>query len=464
MPDLTPKYQSQRVSYWFFLVASLLFVLQVVDGIIIAAQYIWPQLLMYLYPFNVGGEVHLNLLVFWLVLGFMGIVYYLVPEETGQEIWSTRLAYIQLGLLVLTGVAVLVGFIVPRYGLTWTEGREYIEAPRWADWLIAIGAVLFVVNVGLTVLRRIKPITATLGVLLTGIIGLAVVYLFGMRFFSNLTVDQFFWWWVVHLWVEGTWELIAAGVMAFILMRLTGVDRAVVEKWLYVEVALVLFTGILGTGHHYYWIGTPAYWLWVGGFFSAMEPVPIVLMVYDTLRYVRERRTEITNQVALHWTVGGVITHFFGAGVWGFSITLPQVNYWTHGTQLTPSHGHLAFFGAYATLVLMSIYTFLPEMRGLQRFGQRRGLTAFWVINVGMVGMVLMMAAAGIVQVYLERMLGIDHTTVVNQYLNFWLFWRLVFGVVMVAGVLIYLWDFFALALGTRAPVARPTEQRPAVA
>ncbi len=85
---------------------------------------------------------------------------------------------------------------------------------------------------------------------------LAVMWLFGIPFFKNLTLDYYYWWWVIHLWVEGAWELIAASIMAFVLLKITGIERKVIEKWLYVEVALVLITGIIGTGHHYYWIGT----------------------------------------------------------------------------------------------------------------------------------------------------------------------------------------------------------------
>jgi nitric oxide reductase subunit B len=125
---------------------------------------------------------------------------------------------------------------------------------------------------------------------------------------------------VIHLWVEGAWELVTGAIMAFIMMRLTGVDRQVVEKWLYVEVGLFLFTGIVGTGHHYYWIGAPKYWLWFGGVFSALEPLPILLMVIDTMNHVRHRHTKIINPHTWTIAVGCAVFHMIGAGVWGFAI------------------------------------------------------------------------------------------------------------------------------------------------
>jgi nitric oxide reductase subunit B len=115
---------------------------------------------------------------------------------------------------------------------------------------------------------------------------------------------------VIHLWIEGAWELIAAALTAFILIKLTGVERSVVEKWLYVELGLFLFTGIAGTGHHYYWLGTPKYWLWVGGIFSALEPLPILLMVVDSYRDVRARTKPMTPSLTWTYLIGMVILHF----------------------------------------------------------------------------------------------------------------------------------------------------------
>lgn len=165
-----------------------------------------------------------------------------------------------------------------------------------------------------------------------------------------------YWWYVVHIWVEGVWELVMASILAFMMLKLTGVDREVVEKWLYVIVALALFTGLLGTGHHYYWIGTPGYWQWIGSVFSSLEVAPFFAMVVFTFVMVwKGRREHHPNKAALLWALGCSTLAFFGAGVWGFMHTLASVNYYSHGTQITAAHGHLAFFGAYVSLNLAII-------------------------------------------------------------------------------------------------------------
>jgi nitric oxide reductase subunit B len=437
------RYQSQKVAYPYFVLSAILFGLQIAVGLVIAAQYVWPNFLSTLLPFNVGREIHLNTMVFWLLLGLMGATYYLVPDETGEELFSTKLAKFQFWLLALTGVAAVVGFL---FG--WTEGREYIEAPRFFDWLIVVAALVFLFNILRTILKG--KWTVILGVLLGGMAGLSVIYLFGMKFFANVGVDQYFWWFVIHLWVEGTWEMIAAAVLAYMLIKLTGAERKTVEKWLYIETILVMATGILGIGHHYYWIGTPKYWLAIGGFFSFLEPIPLVLMVLDTYREYRKRTIKHPNQVALLWIIGSVIVHFIGAGIMGVVQTLPAINKWTHGTQLTASHGHLAFFGAFAMLVIAASYYMLPDMSGRHEFRQRRGKIAFWSMVIGMGAMSTILFGAGIVQVYLERILGMDYSTVKSQFLHFWMFWRLIAGMLFTFGVGLFIVAFFNLPVSAK--------------
>jgi nitric oxide reductase subunit B len=279
---------------------------------------------------------------------------------------------------------------------------------------------------------------------------LAVMFLFGVVFMKNIATQYYFWWWVIHLWVEGAWELITGAILAFVMMKLTGVERGVVEKWLYVEVGLVLFTGIIGTGHHYYWIGTPTYWYWWGGVFSALEPLPILFMVLDTMRHVNEKAVPIKNRVALHWAVGGAWFHFVGAGVWGFAHTLPQINKWTHGTQITASHGHMAFFGAYAMLNFTMMYFALPKLKAAPDYSQSRGIFAFWVMVSGMFSMGLALAVAGIVQTYFNRLIGIDFLTT-QEYMRLWFMVTLVCAVFFAIGAAAFIYDFFSFGRKAQA-------------
>ena len=114
----------------------------------------------------------------------------------------------------------------------------------------------------------------------------------------------------------------------------------------------MLGTGILGLGHHYFWIGTPRYWFAIGGFFSALEPLPLLGMVVHAVYDAGERHLQAANRPAFYWTLAEAFGNFLGAGVWGFMMTLPQINLYSHGTQWTASHGHFAFWGAYGCGVI----------------------------------------------------------------------------------------------------------------
>lgn len=232
--------------------------------------------------------------------------------------------------------------------------------------------------------------------------------------------------------------------MAFILLKLTGVERGVVEKWLYVEIGLFLFTGIAGTGHHYYWIGAPRYWLWVGGIFSALEPLPILLMVIDTMNHVRHRKIQIVNPHTWTLAVGCAVFHFIGAGVWGFAHTLPQINYYTHGSQVTVSHGHLAFFGAYALLNMTVFYYAIPKLKGIEVYEPTRGKIGFWSMCSAMMLMGLTFGVAGVLQSYLERVLGMGYMTA-QSYMQLWMGITMVLGVFFLAGVVVTVVDLFKM-------------------
>lgn len=434
------SYQSQRVAYWYFAAALPLFVLQVIVGLWLAVNYTFtvPQSIVDVFSFATARAFHTNLLVLWMLLGFMGGTYYIIPEETRSEIFSVRLAYLQLIALVVTGVVALIGFF---FG--WTQGRPLLEIPRPLDFVVVIGALIFLFNVGMTMIRA-KNWTVIQGTLLGGLLFLALLYLFGIPFYHNEVIDWYYWWWVIHLWVEGAWELVTGAILAFILLQLTGVERHVVEKWLYVEIGLFMFTGIVGTGHHYYWIGAPSYWLWFGGIFSALEPLPIVLMVFDTLHHVKKRQKEIINPLTWTYAVACAILHLIGAGVWGFAHTLPQINYYTHGSQITVSHGHLAFFGAYALLNLTIFYYAMPRLKGIEVYDPRLGRIGFWTMTVSMVGMGLTFGVAGILQTYLERILGLGYMTA-QAHMQFWMGLTLFCGFFFLAGLLLTVKDLFNL-------------------
>lgn len=403
------KYKSQKVAYWFFGLCMLLFALQIIYGFIMGFARIGMDSLHDFIPFNTARAVHTNLLVVWLLTGFMGAAYYIIPEEAQRELVNVKLAYVQLISLAVVGVLAIVG-----YHFNIWEGRKFLEIPRELDFLVVVNVLLFL-GLILTTLYKAERRTTTALVLTMGLVFAALLYLPGMIWFDSQVTDSFFRWWVVHLWVEGVWELIMGGILSYLLIKLTGVDREVIEKWLYVIVGLTFLSGLLGTGHHYYYIGVNKIWLIVGGIFSALEPLAFLAMALFAVYMYRKGEKSHPNKIALFWTIGASIVSFVGAGLLGFAHTLPQTNIYTHGTLVTAMHGHYAFWGAYAMIVLAIISYAMPNMTGRKLYDSTRGHMAFWLSNVGMLGMTVAFGVAGVAQVYLERKMKMDFMDVQNE-------------------------------------------------
>ena len=434
------RYESQRVAYAYFAVAMLLFGLQIAFGLLAAAKYLGPDPLINVLSFDKVKAIHTNLLIVWVLTGFMGSAYWVVPEESRTELYSVRLAYLQLGLWVFMGVTTVVG-----YAFGWTEGNKLLEQPYPMKLLIVVVMLMFLANLLLTI-RKSGRWTTTEGVLVAGLALAALLYLPALLTFNNYTVSIFYRWWTVHLWVEGVWEMIQGALLAYLLVRLSGADREAMEKWLYVIVGLTFMAGILGTAHHYYWVGVPRYWLPIGGIFSALEPLALLGMAMYAYYAMRRVGFSHPNRMATHWTVGSAVFTAFGAGLLGLAHTWPQVNQWTHGTMITPMHGHPAFFGAYVMINLAVITFAMPSFTGRDEAEESKaGLWGFWLMMAGMFGMTLAFAAAGIVQTYLERILGLGFLETQRKMQVHFLMLAGT-GLLFALGTALYLYDFFRYA------------------
>ncbi|MFD0760854.1 cbb3-type cytochrome c oxidase subunit I [Lutibacter aestuarii] len=430
------KYKSQKVAYWFFALSMLLLVLQITYGFIMGFARIGFDNLHEFIPFNTARAVHTNLLVVWLLSGFMGAAYYIIPEEAQRELVSVKLAYVQLISLAVVGVVAIVG-----YHFNYWEGRKFLEIPRPLDYLVVVNVLLFLGLILVTLFKGKKQTTTAL-VLSMGLLFAALLYLPGMLPFDSQVTDSFFRWWVVHLWVEGVWELIMGGILSFLLIKLTGVDREVIEKWLYVIVGLTFLSGVLGTGHHYYYIGVNKIWLIVGGIFSALEPLAFLAMALFAVNMYRKGEKKHPNKLALYWTLGAAIVSFIGAGLLGFAHTLPQTNLYTHGTLVTAMHGHLAFWGAYAMIVLAIISYSLPNMTGRKLYDSSIGRMAYWFSNIGMIGMTVAFGVAGVAQVYLERKFGMEFMQVQKE-ISIHFVVLVICASFFATGVVMYIIDFY---------------------
>jgi len=448
------KYTSQAVAKPYFIAAIALFLGQILFGLIMGMQYVVGDFLFPAIPFNVARMVHTNLLIVWLLFGFMGASYYLIPEESETELFSPKLAIITFWVFLAAGAITVLGYLLVPYAslakwtgndLLNTMGREFLEQPLPTKVGIVLVALSWLFNITMTMLKGRK--TAISLILTLGMLGLAVFFLFSFYNPVNLVKDKFYWWWVVHLWVEGVWELILGAMLAFVLIKVTGVDREVVEKWLYVIITMTLVTGIIGTGHHYYWIGTPVYWQWWGSIFSALEPIPFFMMTIFAFTMVNKRRREHPNKAAVLWALGTGVVAFLGAGVWGFLHTLAPINYYAHGTQLTAAHGHLAFYGAYALVVLTMISYAMPILRGRAANSERAQIMemwSFWLMTVAMFFIALLLTGAGFVQIWLQRISATPMSFMAVQDSIAIFYWaREGAGLVFLIGLLLYIGSFF---------------------
>jgi len=449
------KYTSQMVAKPYFIFALILLAGEILFGLLMAIQYLFGDFLFPLIPFNVLRMVHTNLLIVLILFGFMGATYYLIPEESERELWSPKLAIITFWVFAAAGVATILGYLFVPYAelteLTFnnllpTMGREFLEQPLPTKVGIVLVVISYIINVTMTVILGRKTVVTT--VLLTGLFFMAAFFLVAFYVPENLILDKFLWWFTVHLWVEATWELILGAILAFVLIKVTGVDREHIDKWLYLIIAMTMISGILGTGHHFFYIGAPEYWLWIGSIASAVEPLPFFLMILFAFSMAKDRKIQHDNEMALTWAKGTAVMAFLGAGVWGFMHTLAPVNMFTHGTQLTAAHGHLSFYGAYIMIIFTIVSYAMPILRGRPHGNSKKSqaveLKSFWMMNIGMLGLTLSLTTAGIMQILDQRvgtaLVGFmeSQASIAGVYTV-----RATFGLLVFAGLITYFASFF---------------------
>ena len=465
------KFESQKLAINYFVVAAILFGAQLVMGLIAATQFLYPSFLFEIFDFSVARMVHINALVVWMLYAMIGSVYYLLPDETGIETVGIKLGKLAFYILTAAVTVVVLVYILVQVGpasesTIWliNEGREYIEAPRWADIGIVVVVLVFVFNLFATAMKGEQ--TGIITVLMADVLALAGLYLAGMFFTDNISMDQYWWWWVIHLWVEATWEVFVGCLLSYGLIKIIGARREVVEMWLWIEVSMLFGSGILGMGHHYFWIGTPEYWWEIGALFSALEPVPLVAMfvhvIYDWGKETGLKEGHgsgektMNNSPAFAWFVTNAFGNFLGAGVWGFFHTLPQVNIYTHGTQFTSAHGHLAFFGAYATILIGMFYMGVQGKNGIKvmkaTFDSKM---AIFLITFGVLGMTVALTISGYGQVLVERaQMGATWEGFFVSQDMIWfvqgLGWRLAMGVMTFVGFVYLVKDLLTTAKSPR--------------
>jgi nitric oxide reductase subunit B len=398
---------SQKKTAKYFLVVTALFFLQVNMGGLMAHYTVHPDsfygfdFIAKFIPYNWVKTWHLQLAVFWIATAWIGMTLFVAPRVGGKEPSGQGfLVDILFVAVVIVALGSLVGEVLGLKGLiggTWWfwlghQGWEYLELGRLWQILLLVGLVIWL----FLVVRALKSHFAA-GQDKWGLphflaySGIAVVGFFSFGLLYNpqthLTLADFWRWWVVHTWVEGAFEFFAAAAIVFVMVNLDLVDLKAGLRTVYFTVALALSSGIIGVGHHYYWFGEPSFWLALGSTISALEPVPILLLlaeVWHSQKVLLKAGSDFPYRYPLMFLMAAVAWEFLGAGVMGLSITTPVVNYYEHSTYLTVNHGHTALFGTYG---LLAIGLLLFSMRGLvteEGWNTKLLRVAFWGTNIGL--------------------------------------------------------------------------------
>jgi nitric oxide reductase subunit B len=416
---LTP---SQRATAKYFVIALALFFVQCLLGGKMAHDYIDGRTfygfnLAALLPFNVARTWHLQLAIFWIATAWLGMGIFIAPLVSGREPKHQRtLVNILFGALVLVVVGSMAGEYLSVKGLllgsnNWwwlgTQGWEYLELGRvWMLLLIGgMGIWLFIVARGLrSALKAEKDRGGLTHLLLYSAAAIPVFYCFGLLVNrgTHITMADYWRWWLIHLWVEGMFEVFAVVVIGFLMVRLGLLTAHSTLRAMYFQLIILLGSGIIGTGHHYYWIGAPEAWIALGAIFSALEVVPLTLLMveaYGQYKVVRAGRGEFPYAASFWFLMATAFWNLIGAGVLGFFINLPFVSYFQHGSFLTAAHGHGALMGVYGMLAIALALFSLRNIVDERYWKEKWFMAGFWGLNIGLMGMlVVTLVPVGVMQ------------------------------------------------------------------
>ena len=407
-PDDVPVSPSQLATGKWFLIVPVLLILQGLLGALMAHYYaertgFFGIDLTSILPFTILKGWHLQSAIAWIAAAWLGAGLFLAPRIAAREPRHQRFL---VNLLFVAVVAVVGGSLVGMWlgtrgdlGDAWfwvgNQGLEYVQLGRVFQIALFGGLLLWAVVLLRALwpgLRQTRAWGSLEALLLYAGAAIGLVYAFGMippfGVNESATITDYWRWWVVHLWVENTFEFFTVVVIGYALLRMGLVGRRTVERIVYFELILVFGSGLIGTGHHFYWVGEPAMWMTIGSIFSILEVLPLGLLVlraWQEERAIRAAGEAFPHRTAFAFFVSASAWNFIGAGFIGGVINPPIVSYFEHGTFLTSTHGHASMFGAFGMLALGLIYYCLREMAVGRQWTDRWGLRAVGLFNAAIV-------------------------------------------------------------------------------
>ena len=421
--------ESQKATIKYFVVVTLLFFLQVLVGAAAAHSRVEPGSfygfsLYDFFPSNILRTWHLQLAIFWIATAYVAGGLMLASslgeaepkgQAKGVNILFWALVVVVGGSLLgeLLGINQLLGSLWFWFG---HQGWEYLDLGRGWQVLLAIGLILWVILLVRALAPALREKHKREITLLFIFAALAIPLFYLPAFFygraDNFTVVDNWRFWIIHLWVEGFFELFVTTMVAVTFFRLGVVSRQTATRVVYLDAILFLGSGIIGTGHHWYWTGQSHINMALSALFSSMEVVPLTLLTLDAWDFIKITRggddARGASPVILHkWTFYFLMAvgfwNFVGAGVFGFLINLPIISYFEVGTILTPNHGHAALMGAFGMEAMaLTVMAFRQVLSDDQWSKPEKYIrVSFWGLNSGLALMVLgNLFPGGVLQFY----------------------------------------------------------------
>jgi len=420
---------SQKATVKYFLVVTLLFLLQIVMGMLTAHYGVEGQgfygipLADYL-PYVVTRTWHTQLGIFWIATAWLAAGLFIAPFICGYEPKRQK-----LGVDVLFGALLLVvlGSMAGQWlsvmhklpGSLWFwfghQGYEYVDLGRVWQAALFVGLLLWLFLIARTAIPALKQkgnSKSLITLYFLSTTGIALFYspglFWGMR--SHLSVVEYWRWWVVHLWVEGYFEVFATVVIAFLFAKLRVIRAESAAQAALLSGAIYLSGGIIGTLHHLYFAGTPTVAIAFGSVFSALEIVPLLLVGHEAVANIRRSKAKPwlkQYKWVVYFFVAVAFWNLVGAGIFGFMINPPIALYYMQGLNTTAVHAHGALYGVYGTLGLGLLLFCLRAMKPELKWKERPIWFAFWAINIGlMLEIVLSLLPVGLMQTYQSVSVG----------------------------------------------------------
>jgi nitric oxide reductase subunit B len=420
---------SQRATLKYFWVVTALILVQVLLGVI-TAHYgvegagLYGIPLADILPYTITRTWHTQLGIFWIATAWLAAGLYIGPAIGGTEPPLQRLGVnVLFGALLVVVLGSMTGewLSVKGYlsGDAWFyfghSGYEYIDLGRFFQVALLIGLFLWfflVARAVLPALRRKDEQRPILVLFLIASLAIASFYgaALGYGRHTNLAVAEYWRWWVVHLWVEGFFEVFATVVIAFLFARMRLIDPKSAGRATVLSATIFLSGGIMGTLHHLYFSGTPTFVLALGSVFSALEVVPLMLIGYeawDNIRHARAQTWVGRYRWPIYFFVAVGFWNLLGAGIFGFMINPPIALYYMQGLNTTPVHSHAALFGVYGMLGIGLMLFCLQLLAPRRQLDDRLMKWSFVFLNVGLFAMVVVsLLPVGLMQTWASVKVG----------------------------------------------------------